>query len=79
MRAGHERLRQLRVVGITAVIRHPSKRGDRLASPWPRLLPARKQHLAAAVALPNKSARVAWAMTPHGEASRAKPLGRAPV
>ena len=33
-RAGHERVRQLLVVGAMAVIRHASKPGARLASPW---------------------------------------------
>ncbi len=73
-RAGHERLRQLLVVGATAVIRHASKPDTRLASPWLRQLLARKQHLLAAVALANKTARIVWAMMARGEAYRATPL-----
>ena len=73
-RAGHERLRQLLVVGATAVIRHASKPGARLASPWLTQLLARKPRKLAAVALANKTARIVWAMMAHGEAYRAKPL-----
>ncbi len=73
-RAGHERLRQLLVVGVMAVIRHASKPGARLASPWLTQLLDRKQHLLAAVALANKTARIVWAMMARGEAYRAKPL-----
>jgi transposase len=73
-RAGNERLRQLLVVGATAVIRHASKPGARLASPWLRQLLARKPRKLAAVALANKTARIVWAMMTRGEAYRAKPL-----
>lgn len=90
-RAGHERLRQLLVVGgaaegsaclgtwngcggATAVIRHASKPGARLASPWLTQLLARKPRKLAAVALANKTARIVWAMMARGEAYRAKPL-----
>ena len=73
-RAGHERLRQLLVVGATAVIRHASKPGSRLASPWLTQLLARKPRKLAAVALANKTARIVWAMMARGEAYRAKPL-----
>ena len=76
-RAGHERLRQLLVVGATAVIRHASKPGARLASPWLTQLLARKPRKLAAVALANKTARIVWAMMARGEAYRAKPLAGA--
>ena len=73
-RAGHERLRQLLVVSAMAVIRHASKPGARLASPWLTQLLARKPRKLAAVALANKTARIVWAMMARGEAYRAKPL-----
>lgn len=73
-RAGHERLRQLLVVGATTVIRHASKPGARLASPWLTQLLARKPRKLAAVAMANKTARIVWAMMARGEAYRAKPL-----
>jgi transposase len=76
-RAGHERLRQLLVVGATAVIRHASRPGSRLASPWLTQLLARKPRKLAAVALANKTARIVWAMMARGEAYRQAPLAGA--
>ena len=73
-RAGNERLRQLLVVGATAVIRHASRPGARLASPWLTQLLARKPRKLAAVALANKTARIVWAMMVRGEAYRVTPL-----
>ena len=58
----------------TAVIRHASKPGARLALPWLRQLLARKPRKLAAVALANKTARIVWAMMTRGEAYRARPL-----
>lgn len=77
--AGHERLRQLLVVGAMAVIRHASRPGARLASarlasPWLTQLLARKPRKLAAVALANKTARIVWAMMTRGEAFRQAPL-----
>jgi transposase len=68
-RAGNERLRQLLVVGATAVIRHV-KPGGRNASAWLLGLLGRKPRKLAAVALANKMARVVWAMMARGEAYR---------
>ena len=68
---------QLLVVGATAVIRHASKPGARLASPWLTQLLARKPRKLAAVAPANKTARIVWAMMARGEAYRAKPLAGA--
>ncbi len=76
-RAGHERLRQLLVVGAMAVIRHASRAGTRLASPWLTQLLARKPRKLAAVALANKTARIVWAMMARGEAYRQAPLAGA--
>jgi transposase len=68
-RAGDERLRQLLVIGATAVIRHV-KPGSRNASAWLMSLLERRPRKVAAVALANKMARVVWAMMTSGEAYR---------
>jgi len=68
-RAGDERLRQLLVLGATAVIRH-AKPGRRTASAWLIELLKRKPRKLAAVALANKMARIIWAMLTSGEAYR---------
>src|SRR5271169_6613545 len=71
-RAGDERLRQLLVLGATAVIQH-AKPGRPAASPWLLNLLSRKPRKLAAVALANKTARVVWAMMMSGEAYRLRP------
>ena len=71
-RAGNERLRQLLVVGATAVIRHVKPGGD--ASPWLLGLLERKPRKLVAVALANKIARIVWAMMARGEAYRRAPV-----
>ena len=68
-RAGDERLRQLLVLGATAVIRH-AKPGRPGASAWLMELLKRKPRKLAAVALANKMARIIWAMLTSGEAYR---------
>jgi transposase len=68
-RAGNERLRELLVVGATAVIRHAAP-GRPSASAWLLKLLERKPRKLAAVALANKMARIAWAMLTSGEAYR---------
>jgi transposase len=68
-RAGNERLRQLLVVGSTAVIRF-AKPGGRNATAWLLSLLERKPRKLAAVALANKMARVVWAMMVRDEAYR---------
>ncbi|MGA8759489.1 MAG: IS110 family transposase [Stellaceae bacterium] len=60
-RAGDERLRQLLVLGATAVIQH-AKPGRPATSPWLLNLLGRKPRKLAAVALANKMARIMWAM-----------------
>ena len=72
-RAGNERLRQLLVVGATAVIRH-AKPGKAGASAWLLGLLERRPRKLAAVALANKMARVVWAMMARGEAYRPVPV-----
>ena len=66
-RAGDEGLRQLLVLGATAVIQH-AKPGR--TSAWLLALLERRPRKLAAVALANKMARIIWAMMTHGEAYR---------
>ena len=66
-RAGDETLRRLLVSGAMAVIQR-AKPGR--TSPWLLQLLARKPKKLAAVALANKTARIAWAMMMRGEAYR---------
>jgi transposase len=65
-RAGNERLRQLLVLGATAVIRF-AKPGRSGVSAWLLALLERKPRKLAAVALANKTARIIWAMLTRGE------------
>ena len=65
-RAGNERLRELLVLGATAVIRH-AKPGRPSVSAWLLKLLERKPRKLAAVALANKMARIIWAMLTSGE------------
>jgi transposase len=69
-RAGDEGLRSALVLGATAVIQQ-ALRSD-TASPWLAALLKRKPPKLAAVALANKTARIAWKMMLTGEAYSAK-------
>lgn len=60
-RAGNERLRQLLVLGATAVIRFAKPRHPGVSA-WLLALLERKPRKLAAVALANKMARIIWAM-----------------
>lgn len=71
-RAGDERLRQLLVLGATAVIRH-AKPGRPNGSAWLLELLKRRPRKLVAVALANKMARILWAMMTSGEAYRQPP------
>jgi len=75
-RAGDERLRQLLVLGATAVIK-TAKPGRKGVSPWLLKLLERKPRKVAAVALANKMARALWAMLTSGEAYRPAVLAAA--
>ena len=66
-RAGDEKLRSLLVCGATAVINHV-RRCPTGAPPWLASLVGRKPPKLAAVALANKTARIAWKMMVTGEA-----------
>lgn len=72
-RAGNERLRQLLVLGATAVIK-VARPGKPNTMPWLLGLLARRPRRLAAVALANKMARIAWAMMTSGEAYRRPPV-----
>ena len=65
-RAGDERLRAVLVSGATACIRHAKSRRGR-PSPWLVELLKRKPPKVAAVALANKTARIAWKIMTSGE------------
>ena len=69
-RAGDPALRSVLVVGAMAVIRQAILNPDK-ASPWLRALLARKPKKLAAVALANKTARIAWKLMTSGEHYRA--------
>ena len=69
-RAGDEGLRSVLVAGATAVIQQAQRSGK--ASPWLAELLKRKSPKLAAVALANKTARIAWKMMMTGETYPAK-------
>jgi transposase len=69
-RAGNERLRQLLVIGATAVIRFADRPGNKQANEWLLKLLQRRPRKLAAVALANKIARTVWAMMKSGETYR---------
>jgi transposase len=69
-RAGDEGLRSVLVVGATAVIKQVLRGGK--ASPWLVEILKRKSPKLAAVALANKTARIAWKMMLTGEPYTAK-------
>jgi transposase len=71
-RAGDEGLRSVLVTGATAVIQQAQRSGK--ASPWLDELLKRKSPKLAAVALANKTARIAWKMMVTGETYSAKSL-----
>lgn len=64
-RAGDEALRAVLVAGAMAVIRQALRSGK--ASPWLARMLARKPVKLVAVALANKTARIAWKMMVSGE------------
>jgi transposase len=69
-RAGDGALRSVLVVGATTVIQHAQRGGK--PSPWLSQLLKRKSPKLAAVALANKTARIAWKMMVTGETYTAK-------
>lgn len=78
-RAGDEALRSILVAGATAVIQQV-RRGRSQPSPWLADLVRRKPPKLAAVALANKTARIAWKLMVSGESyDRDRPAKRALV
>jgi transposase len=75
-RAGDEALRRTLVVGATAVIQQVN-RGRGRHSPWLVELVKRKPAKLAAVALANKTARIAWKLMVSGERYNAAAASRA--
>jgi transposase len=71
-REGNERLRQLLVLGATAVVRQVKPEQGK-GSAWLQALVQRRPRKIVAVALANKMARVVWAMMTSGEAYRRQP------
>jgi transposase len=67
---GDRYLRTLLVVGATAVLRH-AKPGGSPSQSWGEALLQRKPFKLAAVALANKTARIAWAVMARGQDYRA--------
>jgi transposase len=68
---GDKYIRCLLVAGAVAVLRHTRNRTTKDAA-WVRALLARRPAKVAAVALANKSARIAWAVMTRGEGYRSK-------
>ena len=67
---GDRYIRKLLVVGATAVLRY-AKKGGSPSHAWAQALLRRKPFKLAAVALANKTARIAWAVLARGEPYRA--------
>lgn len=70
-KAGNGYLRELLVVGATAVVRYAQRNSTK--RPWIAQLLERKKPRVAAVALANKNARIIWAMLASGEPYREVP------
>jgi transposase len=71
---GDRYIRTLLVVGATAVLRHAKKDGSP-SKTWAETLLQRKPFKVAAVALANKTARIAWAVLTRGETYQAGKIG----
>jgi transposase len=67
---GDAYLRRLLISGAHAVIAHSTRRKD-IGASWLGQIVARKPRMVAAVALANKTARIAWAIMARGESYRA--------
>jgi transposase len=71
---GDRYIRKLLVVGATAVLRH-AKKGGPPSQAWAEALLQRKPFKVAAVALANKTARIAWAVLTRGGTYQAGKTG----
>ena len=72
---GDRYLRRILVVGAVAVLRYARQNPEKY--PWLTRLLARKPFKVAAVALANKTARIAWALLAKGGTYRAPALAAA--
>jgi transposase len=77
-RAGDEDLRRLLVIGATAVIQQ-ARRGRGHSSRWLLALLKRKSPKLAAVALANKTARIAWKLMVTGESYNGQRMNAEPA
>ena len=66
---GQRDLRRLLITGAMSVIRHANRGGETI-DPWLAGMLARKPRMLVAVALANRMARIAWAVTTHKESYR---------
>jgi transposase len=73
---GDRYIRKLLVVGATAVLRH-ARKDSSPSQAWAQALLQRKPFKVAAVALANKTARIAWAVLTRGEIYQAGKVGAA--
>ena len=73
-RMGQRDVRQLLILGATAVVRHARRRKE-LEDPWLRRMLVEKPPKLVAVALANKMARVIWALLVKEENYRAPTMG----
>ena len=69
-RMGQRDLRRLLITGAMTVVQHATRRGE-TADPWLARMLARKPRMLVAVALANRMARIAWALTTKEEFYRA--------
>ena len=69
-RMGQRDVRQLLILGATAVVRHARRRQE-IADPWLRRMLVEKPPKLVAVALANKMARILWALSVNEEDYRA--------
>ena len=67
---GQRDLRRLLITGAMTVVQHATRRGE-TADPWLARMLARKPRMLVAVALANRMARIAWALTTKEEFYRA--------
>ena len=67
---GQRDLRRLLIVGAMSVVRSAVRRGE-TKDPWLARMLARKPRMLVAVALANRMARIAWALTVKKEVYRA--------
>ncbi len=68
---GQRDLRRLLIIGAMAVVQQAIRRGE-TSDPWLAGMLARKPRMLVAVALANRTARIAWALATKKESYRAR-------